>query len=130
MFFLLHLNDTAEPGNLLNSDEVFMELFYAEDISIISNNPDKIDEIQNKYPTLLSNRGLKINPDKTETYIISRTNCDKSWKNAKCWAPFLTLQKTSIKRRKSFAIEAVKTLQKAFENKKLWKSTKANVFDT
>ena len=124
----INSNPTTDPLDP-NQNHLFLELLYADDINEISNNPAKIKAIEETYPTILARRGLNINSDKTEKFTISRNNPDKTWKRCKLLGSLLDTA-GDIKRRKSLAIDATKTVKMLFNNKKLWKSTKASVFDT
>ena len=132
-FYLANTLEEFEQGEVTTQPQLetflSMELLYADDISKISNDISEIERTHDKYPEILEKRGLQINEDKTEKYTISRTNTDQTWKKCKLLGTLLDTTE-DIKRRKSLAIEATKSVQSAFKNKKLWIGTKANIFDT
>lgn len=110
------------------STGITIELHYADDINKLSTNKDEIDQTLQQYPDKLARRGLLINHDKTEQYVISE-NGNQNWKKCKILGTCLDTE-VEIKKRKTLAIEAAKNLKPIFENKKIWKTTKSRVFDT
>ena len=62
---------------------IYINQEYADDISEITSNADKIKYLKTTLPQQLAKRNLIINKTKTEEYKISRVNCDDKWKKCK-----------------------------------------------
>ena len=75
----------------------------------------------------LGKKGLKMNKNKTENYIISRQN--HHWKKCKL-ARILLNTKEDIKRRNILAINAANSLHRFSENKKLTINLKLKLMNT
>lgn len=117
-----------EPEESESNNEISLDQQYADDISKISTNEQEITNTILTYPPKLAERGLLINQDKTEKYSISRTG-NQDWKKCKLLGTLLDTSE-EIKRRKILAIAAAKKLKSMFDNRKIWTSTKARIFDT
>ena len=101
----------------------------ADDINVITSNPDKIKKLKKTLPTILAARNLTINISKTEEYKISRINCDNSWKSCKLLGSILDTE-NDINRRKGLTIDALHKLNYIFNSNKLSKKTKMKAFNT
>ena len=101
---------------------------YADDMSEITSNPNKIIYQKETLPAKLKNRNLVINADKTEEYKISGKNCDDLWKKCKFLGTMLDTQ-CDIKRRIGLAIDALKKLKYIFSNKKISIITKTRTLN-
>ena len=64
-----------------NNNFLTIDQQYADDIGWASTGQHIIENIEKKVPHALKKRNLKINPEKTEKYRITR-NGDTEWKNA------------------------------------------------
>ena len=88
---------------------------YADDISIITTNPNTIKYSKQHLPTLLSLRNLQINHTKTEEFVIERNGCDK-WRKCKLLGSLLDTN-SDVKRRKGLAIAAINNMKSLFYGK-------------
>ena len=109
-------------------NHIDINLEYADDISKITSNKETVTRVKKDLPIKLAKRDLTINETKTENYIISRQNCDNTWKKCKLLGSLLDTE-LDIKRRKGLAVDAAKKLQYIFRNKKLSIRTKMRTFD-
>ena len=107
---------------------IYINQEYADDISEITSNADKIKYLKMTLPQLLAKRNLIINETKTEEYKISRVNCDDKWKKCKLLGSILDTN-NDIKRRKGLSLDAVQKIKYMFNNKKLSIKTKMRAFD-
>ena len=101
---------SKSTSNLININQE-----YADDISIISSNPNIIAYNEMTLPTKLSLRNLTINDTKTEKYEIKR-NGKEDWKKCKFLGSLLDTEE-DIKRRKGLAIAAINTMKEIFYGK-------------
>ena len=113
----------------LNKNHITINQEYADDISVITSNPNQIKFLKNTLPSQLATRNLTINTSKTEEHKISRTNCDNSWKTCKLLGSLLDTE-NDIKRRKGLAIDALHKLKYIFNANKLSIATKVKAFNT
>ena len=91
---------------------IYINQEYADDISIISSNPNLINYNKNILPTKLENRNLTINESKSEYYEITRKG-NEDWKKCKYLGSLLDTEK-DIKRRKGLAIAAINNMKTIF----------------
>ena len=82
---------------------------YADDISWASTNINTINNIKDTAPTILKERNLQVNEDKTELYTIGKDKEEK-WKNCKYLGSHLNTEEDNRRRQKLTNI--------AFENNK------------
>ena len=85
---------------------------YADDCghAIVGNSKHLVNYIKATIPALLRNRDLFCNESKNEEYEVNYENRKNGkWRKCKCLGSLLDTQ-ADIKRRKSLAIEAMKTL--------------------
>ena len=84
-----NLTDTRKSMQILNehnystaiNDKVNINQEYADDLSIVTTNPNTISYNKSYLPPLLNERDLQINASKTEEFEIKR-NGNTDWKNA------------------------------------------------
>ena len=99
---------------------------YADDISFLRSDENKIKQIERVLPENLKVDNLLINEGKTEKYCISRTSHPK-WKTCKYLGSLLDT-KLDIKRRKGLLIDAYNTLEYMFISRHLSEQTKLRIF--
>ena len=119
-----------EPEKETISNEISIELQYADDITNLSTQKEVIEKTKEIYPKLLKERGLQINQEKTEEYEISRTNPNKEWKKCKLLGSLLDTKADIKRRRKGLAIDSSKKLTYIFKSKNIWISTKMKAFNS
>ena len=88
---------------------------YADNISILTTNPNTIAFNKKHLPTILAKRNLQINTSKTEEFKIKR-NGDNTWKSCKLLCSLLDTQ-NDIKRRKGLAISTINNMKHIFYGK-------------
>ena len=98
---------------------------YADDISKVTSNHSSMENFKHNTSEILKPRDLNVNHDKTEQYIISRTN--NEWRLCKYLGSMLDTGK-DIKQRKILTITAANQLKIIFDNKKLTPVTKMKAF--
>ena len=98
---------------------------YADDISKVTSNHSSMENFKHITSGILKVRDLNVNHDKTEQYIINRTN--NEWRLCKYLRGMLDTSE-DVKRRKILAITAANQLKIIFDNKKLTPETKMKAF--
>ena len=94
---------------------------YADDISKVTSNHSSMENFKHNTSEILKPRDLNVNHDKTEQYIINRTN--NEWRLCKYLRSMLDTGEV-IKQRKILPITAANQLKIIFDNKKLTPETK------
>ena len=93
---------------------------YVDDISKVISNHSSMENFKHNTTEILKPRDLNVNHDKTEQYIISRTN--NEWRLCKYLGSILDTGE-DIKGRKILAITTANRLKIIFDNKKLTPET-------
>ena len=101
---------SRKPNNAITLNQE-----YADDISIITTNPNIIYNKKITLPPKLSKRDLIINQTKTEEYEIKKGG-DNSWKQCKLLGSLLDT-KSDINRRKTLAITSIANMKSIFQTK-------------
>ena len=100
---------------------------YSDDIGwAAANSKERMEAEKTETLPKLTNRGLRINETKTETFTISRES-NNDWKKCKILGSLLDTTE-DIKRRKQLANNAMRKLEHIFTNKKLATQLKIRVF--
>ena len=100
---------------------------YADDLIKLTSDHNNIRRYEHNAEENVGKKGLKVNKNKTENYIISRQN--HQWKKCKLNGTLLDTEK-DVKRRKILAINAANNLRRFFENDKLTINLKLKLIDT
>lgn len=113
----------------LQQESLIIPAQYADDCgyAIVSKNKHVMRYQATALPELLEKRNLSCNQDKTESYMISRENCDQKYKKCKYLGSLLDT-KEDFKRRKHLTIESMKTLNPIWKNKNVSIETKHRIF--
>ena len=98
---------------------------YADDISKVTSNHSSMENFKHITPEILKPRDLNVNHEKTEKYIINRTN--NEWRLCKYLGSMLDTGE-EIKRRKIIVKAAANQLKIIFDKKKLTAETKMAIF--
>ena len=106
---------------------ISIDMEYADDLSEISSDNNKMRRSELDKIAKLSDKGLQVNDTKTERFVISKRN-DK-WKKCKLLGSLLDTEE-EIKRRKALAINAANNLRHFFNNKHLTIATKIRIMNT
>ena len=99
---------------------------YADDLSKLTSDHNNIRRYEHNAEENLGKKGLKVNKNKTENYIISRQNHE--WKKFKFLGTLLDTEE-DIKRRKILAINAANNLCRFLEYGKLTINLKLKLID-
>ena len=99
-----------------------------DDLTFIRSVHNKLNQVERVVPNTLAEYNLSINADKTEKYSITSEENEK-WRHCKLLGSKLDTE-ADISRRKGLAIDAYKTLEKIFENKKIGVVLRIRVFNT
>ena len=97
---------------------------YADDISKVTSNHSSMENFKHNTSEILKPRDLNVNHNKTEQYIINRTN--NKWRLCKYLGSMLDTGE-DINRRKILAITATNQLKIIFDNKKLTPETNESI---
>ena len=117
-------NNNAQPTQIQHFN---IEMVYADDLSKITSDYNSIRRYEHNVEENLGKKGLKVNKNKTENYIINRQN--HQWKKCKLLGTLLDTEE-DIKRRKFLAINAASNLRRFFENSKLTINLKLKLINT
>ena len=101
---------------------------YADDISWITTSKTVTENIKNTIPTVLTERNLIINQDKTEEYSINRNSDDQKWKHCRYLGSLLGNQE-DIKRRKQLASAAFNKNKKSLCSNKITLEIRIRIFE-
>ena len=101
---------------------------YADDISKASSDFNEIRKFKEEAPKVLSSRGLQVNKDKTEEYVINNNNENNEWRNCKLLGSLLDTT-ADINRRKTLAIAASKNILHILNNKRITLISKLKKFN-
>ena len=104
-----------------------IETEYVDDLSKLTSDNNSICRYEHNVEENLDKKGLKVNKNKTESYMISRQN--HQWKKCKLLRTLLDTEE-DIKRRKILAINAANNLCRFFENSKLTINLKLKLINT
>ena len=107
-------------------DHINLELEYADDITKVTSDHNNMERYVEEKPVTLQTKGLTVNKDKTEKYIINRNQ--NEWRKCKLLGTILD-SKEDMKRRKILAITAANNLNHLFDNDKLTLATKLKIVD-
>ena len=110
-----------------DTDELDINMEYADDITEITDDYSLIESIKRDLPGKLEKRNLHINVDKTEEYTVNKNTND--WRKCKLLGSILDTD-GDIKRRKGLAINALNKIKYIIDNDKLTWKTKSRAFDT
>ena len=100
---------------------------YADDLSKLISDQNNMRRYEHNADKNLGKKGLKVNKNKTENYIICREN--HQWKKCKLRGTLLDTEEY-IKKRKILAINAANNQRRFFENDKLAVNLKLKLIDT
>ena len=109
-----------------NNNFLTIDQQYADDIGWASTGQHIIENIEKEVPHALKKRNLKINPEKTEKYRITR-NGDTEWEKCKYVGSLLGTNE-DINRRTSLAHRAFNCIHSIFKNKTLNLKLKLRIF--
>ena len=104
-----------------------IEMEYADELRKLTSDHNNIRRYEHNAEENLSKKGLKVNKNKTENYIISRQNHQQ--KKCKLLGTLLDTEE-DLRRRKVLAIDAGSNLRCFFENNKLTINLKLKLIDT
>ena len=104
-----------------------IEMEYVDDLSKLTSDNNSICRCEHNVEENLDKKGLKVNKNKTESYMISRQN--HQWKKCKLLRTLLDTEE-DIKRRKILAINTANNLCRFFENNKLTNNLKLKLINT
>ena len=127
-------------NRLVKPTKVVLDPKYADDTSWLTNGDYHIIEnIKNKIPNILRERGLIINDDKTEEYKIKYTPIPKKneiynkkdweWKKCKILGSLIDTTE-DFRRRKSLALYNFQNLQDIWNNTKITIHLKHRIFNS
>ena len=103
------------------------EMKYANDLSKLTSDHNGIRRYKHNVEENSDKKGLKVNKNKTENYIIGRQN--HQWKKYKLLVTLLDTQE-DIKKKKILATNAANNLCRFFENDKLTINLKLKLINT
>ena len=103
-----------------------VEQQYADDISWISTSKNVTENIKQTIPTILTEKNLIINRDKTEEYSINRKTEQEDWKKCRYLGSLLG-NKEDINRRKQLASAAFN--KKSLCSNKIALKTRIRIFE-
>ena len=103
-----------------------IEQQYADDTSWATTNIKIIEEIKETIPTILTNKNLIVNQDKTEEYTISRTS-NTEWKQCRYLGSLLG-NTEDIARRKQLACAAFNKNKKSLCSKEISLAVRLRIF--
>ena len=109
------------------ADDVGKNVIHQSQNTENNTNKKMINFYKQHLPTLLQNRNLQCNPDKTVEFTIAR-NGDTAWKNCKYLGSLLDTN-NDIKRRKQLAMSAAIKLSDLWQSNKATVATKLRIFD-
>ena len=109
-----------------NNNFLTIDHQYADDIGWASTGQHIIENVEREVPHALKKRNIKINPEKTERYRITR-NGDTEWKKCK-YVGSLSGTNEDINRRTSLAHRDFNCLHSIFKNKTLNLKLKLRIF--
>ena len=99
---------------------------YADDTSWVTTNKTIITEIKQTIPTILTNKNLIVNQDKTEEYTISR-NSDTDWRQCRYLGSLLG-NSEDIAKRKQLACAAFSKNKKSLCSKEISLEVRLRIF--
>ena len=102
MHYLANTLKTQEP-KLQQQDTLELDMEYADDMSIVTENYQTIRNAKQDLPEVLGNRGLRMNAAKTVEFTVSRDG-SKDWKKCKFLGTLLGTDE-DIGRRKGLALD-------------------------
>ena len=122
------ISQNAQPPPPPTNNEYYVNIDqqYADDIGWATTDTRATTNIKKNVPSILQERNLNINLDKTEEYIISKEGND-NWKKCKYLGSLLNTE-DDIKRRKSLAINTFNQLKHIFNSNKTSMDKKMRIF--
>ena len=122
-----HMED-HQYSKAADKEGLEIDMQYADDLTELNTNHQKIQHLKKYLPEALDERDLKLNLTKTEEYLISGKN--DRWKNCKLLGSYIDTER-DIGNRKSKTITAAndKELQDIFNNKNVSTKKKVDAFN-